>query len=262
MPENLSITLIQSDLHWEDKAKNLQMFSEKIKALDEATDLIILPEMFSTGFTMKSQLFAEEPEGETFVWMREKAAEKNCVVTGSYIVREDHALYNRLVWMLPDGNFHTYDKRHLFRMAGEHEHFAPGNKRLIVTLKGWKIMPLICYDLRFPVWSRNRGDYDMLLYVASWPEKRNHAWQSLLVARAIENICYVAGVNRVGADGNEIQYSGDSTIIDARGFPIAATRPMEEETITVVLSWEDLRSFRKSFPAFLDADEFEIKTGE
>jgi omega-amidase len=257
--ENLNVTFVQSDIIWENKHENLKNFSEKIKAHKEASDIIILPEMFNTGFTMDSNKFAEQPEGLTFQWMKDISAEKGCVVTGSYIVEDNKEYYNRLVWMLPDGTFHYYNKRHLFRMAGEHEHFSAGKKRIILELKGWRICPLICYDLRFPGWSRNRNDFDLLIYIASWPAKRNHAWKTLLAARAIENLCYVAGVNRVGADGNDNEYSGDSSIIDPRGFPIAATKPMEEEIATVALSYRDLISFRKSFPAHLDADYYEVQ---
>ncbi|HET6245404.1 MAG: amidohydrolase [Bacteroidetes bacterium] len=259
MPEELKISLVQTDLHWENPEKNLLMLSELI-AMDKANvDLIVLPEMFNTGFTMKSALFAEEMNGNTMQWMRNTANEKNCVITGSLIIKENENYYNRLIWMQPNGDFHSYDKRHLFRMAGENDNFTAGRERLIVHLKGWKICPLICYDLRFPVWSRNKNDYDLLIYIANWPEKRSYAWKNLLIARGIENIAYVAAVNRVGADDSEMMYSGDSSILDFTGNYIASSIPYKTEVITIELSFEELEVFRQNFPAHLDADEFEIK---
>jgi omega-amidase len=259
MAKNLVVSLIQSSLHWEDVGKNLQMFTEKFQNEElNGSDLIILPEMFNTGFTMKSELFAESMDGKTVSWMREMAAQKNAVVAGSLIIKSEGKNYNRLVWMLPDGVVHFYDKRHLFRMAGENEHFSPGKERVIFNIKGWRICPLICYDLRFPIWSRNSNNFDLLFYVANWPERRSHAWRSLLVARAIENLCYVAAVNRVGTDGKEVLFSGDSAIIDFRGEYLATTIPHVEEVLKMELSLDDLLSFRASFPAHLDADDYEI----
>jgi omega-amidase len=255
----LRITIIQTDLFWENPKKNLEMLQNKILGEVEETDLIVLPEMFNTGFTMNSALFAEDPDGPTIDWMRRMAHGKNAVIAGSLIVRENNKYFNRLIWMLPGGDFHYYDKRHLFRMAEEHKHFSPGKERVIMEIHGWKIFPLICYDLRFPVWSRNREDYDVLIYIANWPEKRGHAWRSLLVARAIENTAYVAGVNRVGTDGKDILYAGDSAIIDFRGEYLAATRPLMEEILTMELSYEDLLDFRASFPVQLDSDDFELR---
>ena len=258
MNEELTISLVQTELHWENPGKNLEMFSRLLSADDLVTDLIVLPEMFNTGFTMKSSVFAEEMSGTTVSWMRKKAFEKNCVITGSLIIKENESFYNRLIWMMPDGNYHYYDKRHLFRMAGEHNFFTAGKEKVITTLKGWKIRPLICYDLRFPVWSRNKNDYDLLIYTANWPEKRSFAWKNLLISRAIENLSYVAGINRVGSDGNEILYSGDTAIIDPKGNYIATSRQFENEIITINLSYDELQDFRKSFPANLDADDFKI----
>lgn len=268
--DDLKITIIQSSLHWENKEMNLDMFSQKINDIAGSTDLIILPEMFTTGFSMSPRKFAEPMNGPTVNWMKEKAKEKNCVITGSFICEENGNCFNRLVWVNPDGSFSTYDKRHLFRMANEDAHYSAGQKRIIVELKGWKICPMICYDLRFPVWSRNKlvqqskeesspgYEYDLLLYVANWPEVRSYPWKTLLLARAIENQSYVVGLNRVGNDGNKIYHSGDSAVINARGEIISKTTPREESTETITLNYSELLAYRKSFPAMLDADTFEI----
>lgn len=272
---DLKISLIQADLHWENIDENLNMFSQKISAITETTDLIVLPEMFSTGFSMSPSIFAEPMSGKTVKWMAERASEKKCVVTGSFICEENGKYFNRLLWMKPDGTYTTYDKRHLFRMANEDDHYSAGENKIIVELKGWKICPLICYDLRFPVWSRNykgkeesqkskeknnpQYEYDILIYVANWPERRNHPWKTLLVARAIENQCYVVGLNRVGADGNKIEHSGDSAVINAKGEIISNIKSNQESTETVTLSFSELDNFRKSFPAILDADDFFIR---
>ncbi len=189
--------------------------------------------------------------------MREEAAALGCVITGSLIVREADRCHNRLVWARPDGTLEHYDKRHLFRMAGEQDHYAAGARRLVVDLKGWRVCPLICYDLRFPVWSRSRDDYDLLLYVANWPQRRAHAWSTLLRARAIENLCYVAGVNRIGKDGNGATYAGDSVALDFLGQPLSSEGG-GDRVETAVLDLESLRSYRASFPAHLDADRFEL----
>lgn len=261
--QDLKITIIQSNLHWENMEANLEMFSEKISSVKERTDLIVLPEMFSTGFTMNAKKHAETMSGKAVQWMKDRAKEKNCVVAGSVIIEENKKFYNRLLWMLPNGKFKTYDKRHLFRYANEQKYYAPGQKKLIVELKGWKICPLICYDLRFPVWIRNktpRGkmDYDLILFVANWPERRNHPWKTLLMARAMENQCYVAGVNRVGNDGNNVYHSGDSAVINFKGEVISKTSPHEEAVETVTLSKKELDGWRKSFPAWMDADKFKL----
>ena len=258
---DLKITIIQYDLHWENKEKNLKMFSQKIGAISDPTDLIVLPEMFTTGFSMNPNKFAEPMNGETVNWMKEKAQEKECVITGSFICIENGKCFNRLVWMNADGTYSTYDKRHLFRMANEDSHYTAGQKKIIVELKGWKICPLICYDLRFPVWSRNRfsADYDLLIYVANWPEIRSYPWKTLLLARAIENQSYVAGLNRVGKDGNDIYHSGDSAVINAKGEIISKIKAHEESCEAITLNYSELAEFRKNFPAMLDADDFEIK---
>ena len=261
---DLKITLIQSTLHWENVDANLKMFSDKIADIQEQTDLIVLPEMFSTGFTMNQKAMAETMKGKTMEWMRGMAKEKNCVITGSLIIEEKKKYYNRLIWMLPSGNYKTYDKRHLFRYAGEEKYYSAGKKKLIVELHGWKICPLVCYDLRFPLWSRNsfnkkgEGQYDLLLYVANWPERRNHPWKTLLMARAMENQAYVAGLNRVGNDGNNIYHSGDSAVINFKGEIISNIKAKEESVETVTLSKKDLTEWRKSFPAWMDADKFRV----
>jgi predicted amidohydrolase len=234
---------------------------ERCGELAGRTDLIVLPEMFTTGFTMEPEAVAEPANGPTVAWMREQAAKLGAVITGSIATRDGDGYYNRLVWMRPDGTHETYDKRHLFRMAREHDHYSPGTRRLVVELKGWKILPLVCYDLRFPVWSRNKigadGGYDVLLYVANWPERRRYPWQTLLKARAIENLSYCIGVNRVGKDGTGINYTGDSAAIDYLGQPMTA--PSEQEFVTTVaLEKAALDEFRAKFPAHLDADEFQL----
>jgi len=256
--QNLTINIIQSDLVWEDVAANLKAFTKKIKAVKQS-DLIVLPETFSTAFSMNSEHLAEPMNGKTMTWMATMAKEKNTVLAGSAILRENDHIFNRFIWMRPDGSFDKYDKRHLFRMGDEHNHFTAGSERLIVELKGWKICPQICYDLRFPVWSRNKKqEYDLLLYIANWPEVRIPAWEKLLYARAIENQCYVAGVNRIGIDGNGVNCSGNSMLIDFKGDLIWKAKDLEEETKTVKVSLDDLNGFRKKFPVGMDADEFEV----
>jgi predicted amidohydrolase len=206
---------------------------------------------------MDTATLAEEMSGPTVGWLREEAAALGCVITGSLIVRDAGQCFNRLVWARPDGSLEYYDKRHLFRMANEQQHYTAGNRRLVTELKGWRVCPLICYDLRFPVWSRSRGDYDLLLYVANWPQRRAHAWAALLKARAIENLSYVVGVNRIGRDGNGTTYVGDSVALDFLGQPLSSEGG-GDRVETVVLDLESLQSYRSSFPALLDADPYEI----
>ena len=258
--QDLKITLIQSDLHWQDPIANRAMFEEKIWSIDEPTDLIILPEMFTTGFTMNAEKHAEPVNHTSYKWMKQMAAQKNAVITGSVIIKDQNKFYNRLLWVEPSGDISSYDKRHLFRMAEENNVFAAGESKIIKLIHGWKICPLICYDLRFPVWSRNVNfEYDLLLYVANWPKVRSLPWKVLLQARAIENLAYVAGVNRVMEDGNGIQYSGDSSLINFKGEIIYTAADIEKiETIT--LNYKELEAFRKKFPAHLDADSFHIDT--
>lgn len=257
--QDLTVTIIQSSLHWQNSWANLAMFEEKIWKIEEKTDLIILPEMFTTGFTMNAMEHAEPMNLTSFKWMRQMAEQTGAVITGSIIIKEENHFYNRLIWMQPDGLFSFYDKRHLFRMAEEHKTYSSGEKKLITKLKGWNICPLICYDLRFPTWSRNVDqEYDLLIFVANWPEARRHPWRVLLQARAIENLSYVIGVNRVKEDGKGIPYSGDSAIINFKGEHLFECS--EKEIIhTQTLSYADLKVFREKFPAHLDADEFIIK---
>jgi len=258
--QDLKITLIQSNLHWENIDKNLKMFSQKILSLKEETDLIVLPEMFSTGFTMNNKALSEKMNGKTFEWLKQMAKKKSCVITGSVILEEEGKYFNRLIWMRSDGSFETYNKRHLFRYANEQDYYTPGSKKLIVDLKGWKVCPLICYDLRFPVWIRNRNkEYDVLIFVANWPERRNYPREALLLARAIENQTYVVGVNRVGKDSGDINHSGDSVVINPQGEVIVRAEPNEETIITVSLSYSVLEEWRKKFPAWMDADDFDLK---
>jgi predicted amidohydrolase len=267
-PDYLNIAAIQTSLHWEDKEANLHMLGEKIRAYSEPADVFVLPEMFSTGFSMRAEKFAEPMDGPTHQWMREMAKLKRAAITGSFIVNEGVNYYNRLLWVNPDGSTAHYDKRHMFRMGQEEKHYSPGIKRMIVDYNGWRICLQVCYDLRFPVWSRNRfhindgtaeAEYDVLLYVANWPERRSHAWKTLLMARAIENASYVVGVNRVGNDGHFIYHSGDSAIYDFRGEIIRTGIISAEEILSARLSKQDLREYRKSFPVGLDADRFSIQ---
>ena len=258
MTDNLKIAFIQSDILWENIDGNLSQFEQKISLIDDV-DLIVLPEMFTTGFSMNSKELAETSNGKTMQWLRKISAEKNSDIVCSFITKDAGKFYNRLVWMKIDGSFEYYDKRHLFRMSDEHEHFSQGDKRIVVEIKGWRICPLICYDLRFPVWSRNNENFDALIYVANWPESRREPWQILLKARAIENQVYVVGVNRLGTDGHGTKFAGDSVVIDAKGKQISKTRAYEESVETVILSRKELDDFRQKFPVALDADSFVIK---
>jgi predicted amidohydrolase len=254
----LTITIIQTSLFWEHKAANLAMLQNKIESIQEFTEVVILPEMFSTGFSMQPELFAEKMDGETIQWMRSIAIEKRIILCGSVMIEDNGNYYNRFIWMLPNGECSYYDKRHLFTMAKEEEHYTKGTKKLIAQVKGFKINCLICYDLRFPVWSRQEENpFDILLYVANWPEKRSKAWKTLLVARAIENQCYVLGVNRVGDDGNAICHSGDSMVISPLG-EVLYHKSDAEDVYTFTLEKESLISMREKFPFLQDGDRFEI----
>jgi omega-amidase len=256
MMQNLKIALIQSDIHWHQVNANLAMFEEKIWELKETVDVIVLPEMFQTGFTMNTAL-AEPMNLTTFKWMKQMAAQQDAVITGSYIVKSDGKVFNRLIWMQPDGLYETYDKAHLFRMSKEDQFFAEGKARLIVEWRGWKICPMICYDLRFPVWARNTNlEYDLLLYVANWPAVRISAWDALLKARAIENLSYCAGLNRVGNDGDQVHYNGHSAVYGPKGEELIFTE--NEETKIVELKKDLLVQYRAKFPAQLDADAFKL----
>ncbi len=257
----LSVTLIQTALFWEDKNRNLAMLEDKIMGIDEKTNLVILPEMFSTGFSMRPSVLAETMDGQTIEWMKKISNAKKIIVTGSIIIEDNGHYFNRLIWMLPNGNYGFYDKRHLFAYAGEDQHYTAGNKRLITSVNGWKINLQICYDLRFPVWARQQSnespEYDLIIYVANWPERRNHAWKTLLTARAIENQSYVIGVNRVGEDGNQINHSGDSMLIDPLGN-ILFSKQQEEVIHSFVLTKDSLNQTRNKFPFWKDADQFNI----
>jgi len=312
----MKVTLIQTQLFWEDRRKNLSHFDRLVSSIKEQTDLIVLPEMFTTGFSMNPKKVAEASNGEGLAWLKQTAKEKNAVVTGSMAVEENGKYYNRLFWVEASGAFKTYDKRHLFRMAKEDTHYTAGKKKIIGEINEWKVCPLVCYDLRFPVWSRNRfqladetdaersrsgsgqeavgseqgavgswqeadgsgqeaassgqlaviskqgvggkWDYDVLVYVANWPEVRSYPWKQLLIARAIENQCYVVGVNRIGNDGNGFGHSGDSVVLNPRGEVISMTKANEESIETIELDRNYLDAFRKNFPVGLDADDFKI----
>lgn len=258
--QDLIITLIQTDLIWENKEKNLSHFESKINSIKEDTNLVILPEMFSTGFSMDPEKLTELMNGPTIQWMQKISTNRKIDICGSVIVKEKDNYLNRLIWVKPTGALFIYDKRHLFRMGNEQDVYSSGNKLITVELNGWKIRPLVCYDLRFPVWSRNVGgnDYDLLIYVANWPDKRTHHWKSLLTARAIENQAYVAGVNRIGSDGNNVSYCGDSMIVDPLGKTLALLRN-QDAIHTERLSRRILTNYREKFPAWKDGDRFEIK---
>lgn len=255
----LVVTTIQTDLFWEDKKANLQMLQQKIDGIKEKTQVIVLPEMFSTGFSMQPDLFGETMDGETIQWMKKISREKNSILTGSVIIKEDQHFFNRLIWMMPNGQYGQYDKRHLFAFGKEDDHYTAGTKRLVASVNGWKINLQICYDLRFPVWARQQQSaaYDILIYVANWPEARSHAWKTLLTARAIENQCYVIGVNRVGNDGHSIYHSGDTMIVSPLG-EILYQKNKEEDIFTYTFHKEKLTEVRDKFPFGKDADDFNI----
>jgi len=257
--ESLKVTLVQSHLHWENPVANRAHFSSLINAIEEETDLIVLPEMFTTGFTMHPDNLFDEPDGETVSWMQEIAKKKNAAITGSLIIKEEGQYFNRLFFVTPEGAIKTYDKKHTFTLAGEHKVFKAGTAIKQITYKGWKIRPLICYDLRFPVWARNTDDYDVLLYVANWPDKRVAAWDALLKARAIENMAYCIGVNRIGLDGNGHQYTGHSAAYDVLGEHIS-TPDFEAAFIqTITLTKEHLYKNRKHLQFLNDRDRFTLE---
>lgn len=259
--QSLTISLIQPDLFWEDKDANMHMFESRINSISQKTELIVLPEMFTTGFSMNAGKLAETMDGITMKWLSEISRKKKTAITGSIIIEEDGHFFNRLVLMLPNGQFYHYDKRHLFSYAQEHNHYKAGDKKLIGNINGWKMNLQVCYDLRFPVWARQPSDpelqYDIYINVANWPAKRRRAWRTLLAARAIENQCYSIGVNRVGTDGNNHAYSGDSSIIDPFG-EVIWTSEKEESVCTYTFEKPPLREARSHFPFLKDADEFRI----
>lgn len=256
----LRITTVQTKLHWEQPVKNIKHFSQLLKTVRPgSTDIIVLPEMFNTGFTMNAKALAEKADGKSMQWMHKLADDKNAVVCGSLIAEENGHYYNRLIWMSPGGAHAHYDKRHLFRMAHENNTYHAGNKKLILLYKGWRISTFVCYDLRFPVWMRNQHEYDCAIVIANWPEKRSFAWKQLLIARAIENQSFVVGVNRIGKDGNKIDYIGDTMVLDPLGKKISKTKPAVEKVETVTLNFDTLEEVRHAFPVADDADTFTIK---
>jgi predicted amidohydrolase len=255
----MRIALLQTGIAWENKQDNIRRYEKQIRALPDDVRLVVLPEMFTTGFSMRTATLAETEAGETLQWMLQTAVARTTAIVGSLMIKEGDNYFNRLFFVFPDGACRRYDKRHLFSMGDEHRCYTAGTQRLIVEYEGWRICPLVCYDLRFPVWSRNYGEaYDLLLYVANWPAARIHAWNALLPARAIENQCYVAGVNCAGTDGEGIRYGGRSQVIDFRGNIVSVAVGRGDETITGTLSLEDLESFRAKFPAGKDADRHAI----
>lgn len=274
MPANdLRVSLVQGATLWHDPAGNLDYYGSLIAPLHGATDLVLLPETFTSGFSNEAIDRAETMDGPTVQWMRDQARRLGAVVSGSVQLRDDGGragagavVYNRMLWVDPEGGVRHYDKRHLFRYAREHERYAAGRERLVVECKGWRVNPLVCYDLRFPVFARNRFDaerpgaldFDLQVYVANWPAARAHAWKTLLRARAIENLCYVAGLNRVGTDGNGIHYAGDSAVIDFLGHPVSECTDAEV-VVTTTLQAAELAAHRERFPAMLDGDAFDLR---
>jgi len=254
----MKLALIQSDIIWENKFRNLERMGEMISSIRDGTDLVILPEMFNTGFSMNPADLAESPQSVTFDWMHDMAAKFNFGLCGSYIVSENSNFFNRWIFVSSDGGIWIYDKRHLFSIGGEEALFTRGEKRVVFKFRGIRICPNVCYDLRFPVWSRNRNDYDLLINSANWPESRREVWITLLKARALENQCFVAGVNRIGIDGAGIKYCGDSIILGPKGEIIAEGKQNEESIVSGVISIDELSDFRKKFPVLNDSDDFKI----
>lgn len=253
----MKISLIQTATHWHDAQANQQHFHELLDSVPAETDIVVLPEMFSTGFTMSSREVAEPMDGPTAGWLINEAQRRQKTLCGSVVIEEAGKFYNRFLWVTPDGIEVTYDKRHRFRMAGEHDHYSAGNRRVVFEYDGWRICPMVCYDLRFPVFFRNRGDYDVLLCVANWPAARSDHWETLLKARAIENQCYVVAVNIVGTDGNDIGYSGGSCVLDPQGDILVAAAE-RDGVFNATLDLAELAAYRERFPAWQDADEFHL----
>ena len=255
----MKISIVQTDIVWEDKQENLRLLREKLEKLRGTTEIVVLPEMFSTGFSMNSQELAEPLSGETIMTLKQWSKEFQLALTGSYIAEDNHRFYNRGFFLTPEGEAYYYDKRHLFRMGQEADHFEAGNQRLIIPYHDWNICLLVCYDLRFPVWSRNvENEYDLLIYVANWPVPRRIAWDTLLRARAIENQCFVCGVNRIGTDAHELSYNGGSIIYSPLGNELITIPDGVEGTATTDLDLTTLQRFRKKFPVWRDADKFSL----
>ncbi|RED50622.1 amidohydrolase [Seonamhaeicola aphaedonensis] len=259
MQQQLKVTLIQSDLIWENPKQNRINFEKRIASISENVDLIVLPEMFTTGFTMNAESVAETMQGETIKWMKQMAFNYDTAIVGSIVISENQKFYNRLLFTYPSGEVNYYDKRHTFTLAGEDMVYASGNERVIIDYKGWKICPLVCYDLRFPVWARNTDNYDVLLYVANWPKPRVLAWEALLKARAIENMSYCVGVNRVGVDGLNIEYSGHSAVYNVLGQEMSAIKQNKEQAETVILQKQHIKKYRSTLKFLDDRDEFTLK---
>ena len=258
MEDKLKVAIIQSDLAWENPKQNRKNFSEKIKSIVKAVDIIVLPEMFATGFTMNAQTVAETMDGKTVSWMQKKAIKTQAAIIGSLIILENNKYYNRLLFVEPSGTITTYDKRHTFTLAGEDKVYSAGTKKVIIDYKGWKICPMVCYDLRFPVWARNVENYDVLMYVANWPKPRVVAWDALLKARAIENISYVVGVNRVGLDDAQNEYSGNSAVYDVLGNTITNIKPSKEQVEVVTLDKNHIQFYRNKLKFLDDKDAFTL----
>lgn len=258
MNNTLRLLVVQTSLFWEDVDANLSSLKEKLLNSPKGADIIVLPEMFASGFTMKGKEKIAERYNDVVDWMKEISSSLGSAITGSTAYLEDGRYFNRFVFVNPDGQVDCYNKRHLFTMGEEPEHFHAGNDLITIEYKGWNIRPFICYDLRFPVWSRNTKQYDLALYVANWPAARSDAWQTLLKARAIENQAYVVGVNCVGEDGMNLAYSGDSTVFDAKGQAVLKCTPFKEEIKVINLNYEELQEFRRRFPVLNDADSFRI----
>jgi predicted amidohydrolase len=258
MIEELKVIVVQADIIWEDIDANLKMYDAMLSEIAISPDLILFPEMFQTGLSTQPSKVAEPMDGKTIRWMKRKAEELNCSLAGSMVVSEKRKFYNRLIYIDQYENLTWYDKRHLFTIDGEEEKYTRGLHRIVVPLKGWNLSFIICYDLRFPVWIKNRNDYDVLINVANWPSRRNQLWSTLLTARAIENMCYVIGVNRVGHDNNDIHYTGNSMVIDPKGIITAQLKESQKGLLPVTLSWEQLDTYRAEFPVWKDWDDFKI----
>jgi omega-amidase len=258
MPNTISVTLLQTNIIWENPEANRDVIQQLLLKNNIKTELILLPETFTTGFSMNAAALAEPMNGNTIEWMRQLAEKFNTAVAGSVIIKENNHFYNRFIFITPDNALHSYDKRHLFRMGNEDQNFSNGTSRVIINYKGIKILPQVCYDLRFPVWSRNRNDYDLAVYVANWPASRIEVWNTLLKARAIENQAYVIGVNRVGTDGNGIEYCGESQFIDPYGNKKESLGNASDSLMTISINIDELNDFRSKFPVWKDADEFRL----
>lgn len=257
--DSIRISIVQVDIVWEDKQENLRLLHEKLQSLRGTTEIVVLPEMFSTGFSMQSNILAESNTGTTITTLKQWAYQFQLAICGSFIATDNGQFYNRAFFLTPDGEDYYYDKRHLFRMGREAEHFSAGNKQLIIPYQGWNICLLVCYDLRFPIWSRNvNNQYDLLIYVANWPVPRRLVWDTLLRARALENQCYVCGVNRIGIDGYHLNYNGGSIVYAATGEEVVSLPDATEGISTATLNLTTLNQFRKKFPVWKDADEFHL----